>query len=251
MKSILFALLTLSISTFAFADGGLPTQPYIYVEGNAEIEKPADMVVLRFDLAAQNADQAKANQEVQSKASKIFGLFNERKIVRNDVVATDLRSEAEYENPEESARKRGKVIGYVVIRSFTVTVRDVPTFPKLVDELLAITGVGFSGIDGGLSKEKETQGQLWDKALADARIRAETTLKPAGMKIDSVFAISPVAYPEIESRIFASREGSTERIITTGASIPGEVEVIRSEYRVADVRLKQSIHVIYLISPAK
>ena len=66
MKCFLFALLTLSISTVAFADGGLPNQPYIYVEGKAEIEKPADMVTLRFDLVARYADQTKANQEVQA-----------------------------------------------------------------------------------------------------------------------------------------------------------------------------------------
>jgi len=49
-----------------FADGGLPNQLYLYVEGKAEIEKPTDMVTLRFDLVARNADQTKANQEVQA-----------------------------------------------------------------------------------------------------------------------------------------------------------------------------------------
>lgn len=62
MRSFLFALLILPLS--ALAGDGLPNQPYIYVEGKAEIEKPADMVTLRFDLVARNADQAKANQEV-------------------------------------------------------------------------------------------------------------------------------------------------------------------------------------------
>ncbi len=94
MKLFLFALLSLPLSLLA--DGGLPNQPYIYVEGRAKIEKPADVVTLRFDLVARNADQAKANQEVQAKANNIFALLNDRKIAEADVVANDLKSEVQY-----------------------------------------------------------------------------------------------------------------------------------------------------------
>jgi uncharacterized protein YggE len=136
MKLSLFALLFLPISVLA--EGGLPNQPYIYVEGKTEIEKPADMVTLRFDLVTHNADQAKANQEIQTKATKIFALLNDRKIAEKDVIAGDLRSEAEYEVNEESSRNRGKFIGYKVSRPFTVKVRDVTAFAKIVDQVLAI-----------------------------------------------------------------------------------------------------------------
>lgn len=83
------------------------------------------MVTLRFDLVARNPDQTKANQDVQTKASKILALFSERKIAQNDVFASDHRSEPDYENPEEAALKRGKIIGYGVTRSFTAKIRDV------------------------------------------------------------------------------------------------------------------------------
>src|SRR5438552_15402684 len=110
MKLFPFVLLSLPLSLFA--DGGLPNQPYIYVEGKAEIEKPPDMVTLRFDLVARNPDQTKANQEVQANANKIFALLNERKIGENDIVASDIKSEPQFENNEEYGRKRGKLIGY-------------------------------------------------------------------------------------------------------------------------------------------
>ncbi len=201
MKLLLLACLALPISVFA--EGGLPNQPYIYVEGKAEIEKPADMVTLRFDLVARNADQTKANQEVQTKAVKIFGLLNDRKIARNDVIAADLRSEPVYEHDEEdSYRKRGKIVGAKVTRPFTVKVRDTTAFAKLVDELLVIPGVEFSAIDPGLSKEKEMQDDVWEKALTNARESAEKTLKQIGMKIDSIFAVSPVAFPQIRNQMF-------------------------------------------------
>lgn len=242
-KLVLLALASFPLSDLA--QTGLPDKPYIYVEGKAEIEKPADMVTLRFELVARNPDQAKANQEVQAKANKIFALLKERKIAENDVVATDLKSEPQYEE-ERSGQKRGKIIGFAVTRSFSVRVRDVTAFAKLVDELLAMGGTEFSGIDAGLMKEKDVKDELFEKALTNARERGEKTLQTMGMKIDSVFAVSPASFPEIQSRVFAT----TERVIASG-SYSSAVGLAPSEYRLAPVTISQSIHVIYLISPLK
>ena len=63
------------------------------------------------------------------------------------------------------------------------------------------------------------------------------------MKIDSIFAISPVSFPEISSQIFGSRG------IAHSAQEVGKVDP--SQYRLAPVSVSQRIHVIYLISPAK
>lgn len=234
---IIFASLPLSL----LAQGGLPSQPYIYVEGKAEIEKPADLVTLRFDVVTRNADQAKANQEVQGKAAKILAMLNERKVPKEDVIATDLRSEPQYDDEE----KRGKIVGYSVTRSFTVKVHELAAFPKLVDELLAVPGVDFSGIDSGLAKEKALQDEVGDQALAKARERAERMLEPLAMKLDGIYAVSPVAFPEIQRRLFGS-EGAA-----AGYATPAEdMRVDPSQYRLAPVTVTQSVHVIYLISPA-
>jgi uncharacterized protein YggE len=107
----LLLLLCLVLPTTVLAEGGLPSQPYLYAEGGkAEIEKPADMVTLRFDLVARNADQIKANQEVQAKAVKILALLDQKNIAQTDAVASDLKSEPQYENEEESSRKHGKIM---------------------------------------------------------------------------------------------------------------------------------------------
>src|SRR5947207_13415335 len=99
MRRFLVSLLILPISLFA--EGGLPDKPYIYVQGSAEIEKPADLVTLRFTVMAQNADEGKANQEVQAKAGKILVLCNSSKIAEKDVIAQDVTSEAKYAKENE------------------------------------------------------------------------------------------------------------------------------------------------------
>ena len=121
MKQFLvFPLVILPISLFA--GGGLPDKPYIYVEGKAEIQKPPDIVTIRFDVAARAPEEAKANQEVQAKA----------------VIAQSLESEPQFEQGEKYIPNHGKLIGYEVTRPFELKIRDITAFPKLVDELIAL-----------------------------------------------------------------------------------------------------------------
>src|SRR4029453_808987 len=245
MKCLLLSLL-LVLPTSLFAEGGVPDKPYIYVVGKAEMQKSPDVVTLKFDLVGRAPEQAKANEDVQSKANKIFALLKERKIADNDVIAEDLRSEPEFEQEEGYSRGHGKLVGYKVTRPFEIKIRDVATFPKLADELIRVQGAEFSGVEGGLSKEKELQEQLWDKALADARAKAEKSLKPMNLKIDAVFAVTPISPAEIEGKIF----GEITRPGVRGSEAAARAEP-PPEYRLAPVSISQEAHVIYLISPAK
>jgi len=229
-----------------FAEGGLPDKPYIYVQGLAELEKSADIAKVRFTLVARSGDQVKANQQLQANAAKVFGILNSEKIAEADVVAQDLRSEPEFEEGP-SGRTTGKILDYKVSRPFEVKIRDVTIYPKLLEELIPVAGIEFSETETDLSNRKEMEDQLRDKALANAHDRAEKTLKAIGMKIDSVFLVSPVTPTAIESEIF----GGIERLGVRSSEASYRTARNTPEYRLAPVKLSESVHVIYLISPAK
>jgi uncharacterized protein YggE len=247
-----FVILACALAPWSLlGQGGLPTQPYIYVEGKAEVQEPADMVTLSFELVARAADEAKANADVQARANKVFDLAKARKIADEDVIASSLRSEPQFQN-ENGVSGRGKVVGYVVTRSFRLKVRDVPSFPKLADELIASCGAEFDGVEPGLQKEKEAQSELRAKAIENAREQAQATLQPMGMKIDGAFAISPVPIPEITRNMFPKDFASAQRAMLTAEEAPAFAEKSApSQYRLAPITLTQIVHVIYLISPAK
>jgi hypothetical protein len=241
MKRFLFlALAIFPISVFA--GSGLPDKPYIYVEGQATIENPADEASIHFTVVAHNPDVVKANQEVQANVAKLLKFLDEKKIAKTDVIAENLHAEPEYDR-EENSSKRGKLIGYVVRRDIGVKVRNVSILAKLVDEVINLKDIEFQSVQGAFSKETEMEDEVWQKALTNARERAEKTLKPLGMKIDSVFAVSPVSYPNLEDRMV----GGAEKVIVTGSNIP----TADSQYLLAPVSVTKSAHVIYSISPVK
>jgi hypothetical protein len=73
------------------------------------------------------------------------------------------------------------------------------------------------------------------------------------MKVDSIYAISPVPIPEITSRMFPKGESGNgvEKVVVTGSNIPTPEARLPSEYRLTPIYFQQIVHVIYLISPAK
>jgi uncharacterized protein YggE len=245
MKRFLFFLLTVPISIFA--QGGLPNQPYIYVQGKVDFEKDPYMVTIFCNVVAHNADPAKANQEAQLKATKVLGMCDDRKIAKRDVEAQDVRSEPEYEENAKGEKNRFKILGYTVTRPINVTIRNLSIFPELVDDLFKLGAVEVSRVESGLSTQAQMEEEAWEKALANARERADKTLKAVGMKIDSVFAVSPDPFLEIQENIFGSN-----RVVVTGSNIPTPENLVDPRhYRFLQVSVTQSVHVIYLISPAK
>ncbi len=150
VMKVLVPVLLAIIPITLFAEAGLPDRPYIYVEGKGEIEKPADMVTLRFNLVTHNADQSKANAEMQEKAGRILTIFNGGKVAQTDVIAGTVRSEPDYDGRDPVTGRPGKLVGHIVTRPFSAKIREVAAYPKFVDELLAVPGVEFSGVDEGL-----------------------------------------------------------------------------------------------------
>jgi uncharacterized protein YggE len=239
-----FLLLFVAFTSLAWADG-LPNVPYLYVEGNAAVEKKADLVSLRFKLSATDVEVSKANSPVQTQALKVFALLKAVGIADQDVIAGDIQSDAEYDEIRGDGM-RGKIRGYRVQRDFTVKVRELVQFPKLVNDLFAANVRYFDGVTPEYSKAKESEQEAQEMAIKDARIEAEKTAKLAGMKVDTVWAISPINFSQIQRQML----GEFSYSVAQGPAEATKAEAA-PEYRIASVKFFRSVQVIYLISPAK
>jgi uncharacterized protein YggE len=246
----LFPLLFLFLAAAAFGDGGLPTQPYIYVQGAAETEKPADMVELQFSVLTVAPDQRAANADVQAKAKKVLALLDATGIAERDVTANSIQVEPQFEEEDEDGvrRRRGglrKIVGYHATRGFAVKLRDLSNFAKLVDDLLALPIEEFGGIREKLSNESALHEQVRAEAIANARKDADKIAAASGVRVTQVFAVSPIKFGEIYGAIFGEgdRSGSFSKNVVQQPD--------PRAYRFDNVTVSESVHVIYLVEPAQ
>jgi hypothetical protein len=133
-----------------------------------------------------------------------------------------------------------------VTRPSKVTVRDLTKYGRLGDQIMNLGSVYLSYINSEVSDREKIGEELWPKAIANAHEKAEKTLKPMGMKIDSVFAVSSIDFGEIRGEFVKSGE----RVVVTGMNIPTPPDE-PSQYRLEMVTIESTAHIIYLISPAK
>ena len=70
------------------------------------------------------------------------------------------------------------------------------------------------------------------------------------MKVHSVWAISPEVFPSIQNRILG-QDFHAYTLAADEAVPKKEKPEAPPEYRLAPVKFRQSVHAIYLISPAK
>lgn len=240
MKSLVL-LLTLAIATAGFATG-LPTSPYIYVQGSAETRVDPDMVTLGFNLNATDKDQAKAKAVVSEKSAAVFKLLEKLGIGDDAIVAHAISVN---ENYEFITGKR-EFNGYTVSRPFSVRLKDLQLYPKLVNSLIDLRVDSIDNAQPGYTKRDETVAALKKAALEQARRQASDLATGMDSRITGVFAVSPIAFGEISRVIFGGNEPvpfARNLAMVTAKDAGGD------KYVFDQLTFTERLHVIFLIEP--
>ncbi|HLE28103.1 MAG TPA: SIMPL domain-containing protein [Anaerolineales bacterium] len=189
------ALLALALSACGAPASGLAadntTQPphTISVTGNGIAYGTPDIAVAQIGVEVRDADPAaavdKANEKMASIMSAIKGLGVEDK----DLQTTNFSVYAQQDFEPETGRPTGTYT-YVVNNTLNVTVRDL----KMVGDVLGkAVGAGANSINGvtfSVSDTAALEAEARDKAMADAKARAEQLAKAAGVTLDQPMSIN-------------------------------------------------------------
>jgi uncharacterized protein YggE len=240
MKSLLL-LLGLATVTSALADG-LPTAPYIYVQGAAETRVEPDMLTLGFGLTTTDRDQAKAKAAVSEKSAAVFKLLEKLHISDDAIVAHAISVNENY----EFTNGKREFNGYTVSRAFSVRLNDLKLYPELVNGLVDLRVESIDSAQPGYSKATESQAALKKTALEQARQQAEDIATGMDMRVTAVFAVSPIAFGEIPRVIFGGSEPAPYARNLAMVSAKGAEG---DKYIFDKLTFSERLHVIFLIEP--
>jgi uncharacterized protein YggE len=237
----LIALLALLGATHAFA-GGLPTTPYIYVQGSAETKVAPDTLVLSFSVNAQDKDQVVAKKTVSEKSAAVFDLLEKSGFKDDAITAQDLSVNSNF---DYVAGQRVHT-GYNVSRQFSVKFTDFSLYAKLADALVALRIDSLNPVQASFADARGESAKLKSVALANARKEADDLAASLNATVTGVFAASPIPFPEISGVIFGSSGPQPVRAMSLdmrAAKNDGD------KYVFDDITLSERLHVIFLIQP--
>ena len=196
MRALFLAFL-LCAPLAAFADG-LPSSPYIQVSGHGELQVAPDMAYVSLSVEKTALDARVAREDVESRAAKVIALARSLKVADKDIDAPSVMIYPEYGWVVENSplgsgggsRRVRKLTGQHVVRSITLTLRDLGHYGELVDGLFdaGVTDLGNVVMDR--SDRASLQQKARASAVEDAHARAAGLAESAGVNLGAVYSIT-------------------------------------------------------------
>jgi uncharacterized protein YggE len=194
----------------------------IWVTGEGEVIAIPDIATLRLGITAQAATVAEAQSEATEAMTKVMDALIDNGVAENDIQTQHFSiyqvTRWDREIEEEV------VIGYRVTNMVTAKIRDIDKTDTTIDavveaggDLTRIDGINFS-VDDQLACYEEAR----DKAMADAKAKAEQLAELAGVTLGKPTYISEGT--QIPPPIYF-RGADVEMTAPSTPISPGEMEI--------------------------
>ena len=168
---------------------------YITVVGSGKVSLVPDIAEVNVgaEVAADTVSEAKA--EVDSRMEAIMAALEELGIADEDVQTSHYsiyyEREPFYPMPREevSAEPQG---AYRVSNMLRVTVRNLEQVGELLDAVVEVGANQMYGVTFTVSDDQEWESEAREKAMDDAKARAEELAGLAGVELGEVLSVSEV-----------------------------------------------------------
>ena len=206
----------------------------ISVSGNAEISAYPDIAEFTVTATATKETTDEARIAVSSMTNEAAGILkSEFGVAEDDITTSIISAYPEYRWTEEG----NELIGQRANESISVKIRNIDSLGDIYTRLLGINGIEISNV----SLDKEDKSAEIEEsrinAVLDAREKAETYAKAAGVKVGDVISItdntsSSVYYP---------------RNVMYAMAAADESAAVSTEYRISDIKVSSTVSMVFEI----
>ena len=188
----------------AASNNNTPEQPHtISVTGIGVAYGAPDIATAQIGVEYRDKDPGKAVDDASAKMAAVIAAIKGLGVDPKDIQTTNFSVSAQPDYDES-----GKPIGtftYVVNNSVNVTVRDLGQVGEVLGQAVGAGANSINGVSFTVSDQSRLEAEARDKAMADAKARAEQLAKAAGVTLDkpmsiNEYSVGPVPYaPEYKA----------------------------------------------------
>jgi uncharacterized protein YggE len=191
--SFLFAVLAYSEIKGLRYIGSAPMQTTISVSGEGEVYQAPDIAELSFSIVAEAKTVAEAQEQVNERMKKIMAFLAEAGIAERDIKNQNYNFYPKYEWQQTRVacttylcpQPEGKqvLVGYEVNQNVSVKIRKIDDAGKILTGLGERGATDLSGITFAVDKDEEVKAKAREKAILDAKAKAEVLAKQLGVDL--------------------------------------------------------------------
>ncbi len=202
-------------------------QEGIWVSGQGKVSAAPDIAILTLGVEVQDTSVAQAQAKAADAMTSIQAVLRDSGIAAKDIQTRYFNiSQVTRWDPE---RQESKVTGYRVTNTVTARIRNLDNVGKIIDAVAAAGGdyTRINGISFSIEDTTALLEQAREKAMADARAKAEQLARLAGVTLGSPTYISESGYtPRAPTPMIGKAESLAAGVETPISA--GELEVYAS-----------------------
>ncbi len=158
----------------------------ISVTGNGEITIKPDVAYIQVGLDTTGKTAKESHDANAKQFAEITNVLSDLKIAESDIKTTSFNTNPDYEWTNNSQVLKG----YRTSQMVQVTYRNLDQLGNVLDKLSTAGANRVRGVQFGTEKLEEYKLEALDKAMENARSKADRLVKHAGSKIHGVVSIS-------------------------------------------------------------
>jgi uncharacterized protein len=183
------------VATPASADSDFPAA--ISVTGEASISVPPDLAQIDAGVASDAKSAREASEANNAAMSKVLAALKGAGIDEKDTQTSRLSLQPQYaqNRPGYSGSGPSVITGYHAANRVTVKLHDIAKVAGVIDTLVAAGANDIGNIGFSVSQASKLLDEARDKAVADARRKAEIYAKAAGVTLGAPLSIAEGGAP--------------------------------------------------------
>lgn len=165
----------------AVADNNFETLRHIDVSGKGVINSTPDIATLTLTFSQRDKQALRAKKSVDDQVAELLKMTKRLHIEDKDIQAAKLSIYPEYDH-----KNNRQLIGYNVSRDVQVRLRDLLSYPELLEASVEIGATHTGQLQFDFSHRKELENKALQAAFKEAKQQARLLAEIAGEKLGKV-----------------------------------------------------------------
>ncbi|MBI2822231.1 MAG: SIMPL domain-containing protein [Acidobacteria bacterium] len=186
LKSVL--RLTVLVGLFGAALAQEPSRiALIYVTGHAEVTAPPDIAVVSLGVTTQAVTVAEAREQNAARMQAVIEAVKKLGVPPQEITTSRFSVTPQYDYREK--RNPPRITGYNVSNQIAVRLEAIDKISDVLDGALAAGANDISNLNFTLKDPRKLRVAAYDEAVGDARSKAETLARAAGVQLGEIYLI--------------------------------------------------------------
>ena len=205
-----------------------PAEHTISVAGTGKVTVIPDMATVGLGVLIEKPTAAEARDAAATAMTAVVAAIRKLSIADKDIATSIVSLNVVYDYPTNGGQK---IRGYQLQNVVTVTVRNLDNLTPLIDDTVAAGATTINGISFDVADRASAESAAREKAVRDARARADTLATTAGVRITGVASISeqvstPVWYGPTYSAAAGAKDSAATPVLPGSSDVTISVAVV-------------------------